>query len=354
MKNQFDPNNLIRENIRDLAPYSSARHEHEWNDGIFLDANENAFGSVSSGKHNRYPDPLHRRLKSAITDITGVPGEQIFIGNGSDESIDLLLRAFCEPGKDKVAIMPPTYGMYAVSARINNVEIVELPLKPDFDIDIEGILDRVHSDIKLLFICSPNNPTGNCFAPGKIETVLQEFPGIVILDEAYIDFSLQRSFLDSLDNFANLVVLQTFSKSWGMANLRLGMAFASREIIDILYRIKPPYNINGPAQLFAIEALENSALKDRMVEETKVQRQWLIDELQSLPLVMKVHPTETNFILVKILEADKVHRFLASRKIIVRNHSRSLYCEGCLRITVGTHNENRRLIGALKEFNHSI
>ncbi|HAP58085.1 MAG TPA: histidinol-phosphate transaminase [Cytophagales bacterium] len=350
----FDLNALLRPHIRTLKPYSSARDEFSGSASIFLDANENPFGSVTGADINRYPDPLQRELKELIAPIRRVVPEQIFLGNGSDEAIDLLYRAFCNPGQDEVIILPPTYGMYRVSADLNDVRIKEVPLIPeDFRIDVDGVLEAITEQTKMIFICSPNNPTGNAMRRQSIEGILKHFNGLVVLDEAYSDFSPQRSFVDRLNEFPNLIVLQTFSKAWGMAAIRLGMAFASQEIVQVLNRIKPPYNISGLTQQEALEGVKRLNRKETIVKEILKERAWLGTKLKEMELVEKVYNSDANFILIKVPEARKRYEYLVGEGIIVRDRSQVALVLDCLRITVGTSEENKKLLKALKAFEPS-
>ncbi len=344
----MDINNLQRENIKNLKPYSTARDEYKGQASVFLDANENSYGSPLGKNYNRYPDPLQLDLKDAISKIKGVPIENTFLGNGSDEAIDLLYRAFCEPGKDNVIILPPTYGMYEVSANINNVEIRKVNLLPSFQLDLEGIAEAIDENTKLIFICSPNNPTGNSIIRTDIETVLANFKGLVIIDEAYINYAKQRTFINELTEYPNLVVMQTFSKAWGLAALRLGTAFAARPVIDILNKVKPPYNINQATQDIALEALGNIAQVNDWIKITVEQREQLSGYLRNLKMVKKVHPSDANFILVEVDEALNTYNALVEQGIILRDRSKVTLCEGCLRITVGTEKENETLLNAMK------
>lgn len=339
---------LLRKNIRDLKPYHSARIEYSGKNATFLDANENSMGSVLTEGFNRYPDPLQTKLRLEISKLKNMTAKSIFLGNGSDEAIDLLMRAFCEPGKDDIIICPPTYGVYSVFAKINDVATSEVPLTSQFDLDVPGILDRANSKTKLIFLCSPNNPTANILNPKDILKILKVFPGLVVIDEAYIDFSSTESWLGSLDDHKNLVVLQTFSKAWGLANLRLGMAFADPEIIAVLDNIKYPYNLSGVTQELVLGALKNIKNKERMISDIIQQRLFLRTELEKLSLVKKIFPSETNFLLVKTSNATLLYDKLISKKIIVRNRSNQVHCENCLRITIGTAEENKNLINALK------
>ena len=348
----MDINNLQRENIKNLRPYSTARDEYKGQASVFLDANENGYGSPLDQNFNRYPDPLQLDLKDALSKIKGVPIENTFLGNGSDEAIDLLFRAFCEPGKDNVIILPPTYGMYEVSANINNVEVRKVNLLPSFQLDLEKVAEAIDENTKLIFICSPNNPTGNSIVRTDIETVLANFNGLVIIDEAYINYAKQRTFIPELTEYPNLVILQTFSKAWGLAALRLGMAFAARPVIDILNKVKPPYNINQATQDLALKALENIGQVNEWIKITVSERESLSQELANLSLVKKVYPSDANFILIEVIDALKTYDALVEQGIIVRDRSKVTLCEGCLRITIGTTQENQILLEALKSLNN--
>jgi len=344
----MDINDLQRENIKNLKPYSTARDEYKGQASVFLDANENSYGSPLEKNYNRYPDPLQLDLKDAISKIKGVPIENTFLGNGSDEAIDLLYRAFCEPGKDNVVILPPTYGMYEVSANINNVEIRKVNLLPNFQLDLDGIAEAIDEHTKLIFICSPNNPTGNSIVRTDIETLLANFKGLVVIDEAYINYAKQRTFIKELTEYPNLVVMQTFSKAWGLAALRLGMAFAARPVIDVLNKVKPPYNINQATQDIALEALKNIDQVNDWIKITVEERDKLSIDLLELPSVRKVYPSDANFILVEVEDASKTYNALVEEGIIIRDRSKVTLCEGCLRITIGTAQENETLLNALK------
>lgn len=346
----FNLENLLRDNIKKLVPYSSARDEFKGEASVLLDANENAFGSPLSHAYNRYPDPLQHQVKSKLSKIKGVPSENIFLGNGSDEAIDILFRAFCRPGGDNVILVPPTYGMYEVSANINDVEVRKVNLTSDYQLDLDSIAAAVDENTKLIFICSPNNPTGNSIHRKDIETILVNFKGIVVIDEAYINFSKQRSFTQELAEYPNLVILQTLSKAWGLAALRLGMAFASKDIIAIFNKIKPPYNINQATQDLVLEALENVDQVNAWIKETVAEREKLVTALSTIEQVHHITPSDANFILVKLEEPRELYNFLVSRGIIVRDRSKVELCEGCLRITVGTGDENVKLIEAIKQF----
>jgi histidinol-phosphate aminotransferase len=315
----FDLNNIIRENIKKLTPYSSARDEFKGEASVYLDANENSYGSPLIKWYNRYPDPLQWEVKKKISAIKGVQPEQILLGNGSDECIDLLIRAFCEPGRDNIVICPPTYGMYEVYANINNVAVNAIPLTPKFQLDLDALQEAVDAHTKLIFFCSPNNPTGNSLIREDVELVLNNFDGLVVLDEAYINFSRQRSFVPELVDYPNLVVMQTFSKAWGLAALRLGMTLASREIISVLNKIKPPYNINGATQELALKALDNLEDVNEMIRVIVAEREVLVKELSALSIVQTTYPSDANFILVKVVDANGIYNYLKNQGIIVRN-----------------------------------
>ncbi|MFN7540356.1 MAG: histidinol-phosphate transaminase [Bacteroidota bacterium] len=350
----FDLNKLIRSNIRDLQPYSSARDEFSGEAKVFLDANENSLGSPLIQWYNRYPDPHHRLLREKLSVIKGIAPEHIFIGNGSDECIDLLYRCFCEPGKSNTIICPPTYGMYEVSANINDVKIVRAPLLPDFQLDLVHLEQLVNEDTRIIWICSPNNPTGNLMQWQDIETILNHFNGLVVIDEAYINFARQRSWITALTDYPNLVVLQTLSKAWGLAGLRLGMAFASTAIIEVLQRVKPPYNISQPAQELALKALEEIEQVNDMIRHLVDMRDALAEVLATMPEVETVYPSDANFLLVKIRNARKVYEFLLENGIVVRDRSKVQLCDDCLRITIGSEQENTHLVDALIRWQDSV
>lgn len=338
---------LVRPNIRALKPYSSARSEFKGAADIFLDANENPFDTG----FNRYPDPLQSALKARIGALKKVDPAHIFLGNGSDEAIDLLLRIFCEPQHDFIITLPPTYGMYRVSADISNVPIKQVPLNGRFQPNVEAILEAgAHPHAKLLFLCSPNNPTGNSMEVDKVEQLLRQFKGIVVVDEAYIDFSSKKSFIHRIEAFDNLVVLQTFSKAWGLAGIRLGMAFAQEEIIKLFNKVKPPYNINELTQRAALEALNTQAQQQAWVHKILGQRTVIQQFLAGLEYVERIYPSDANFILVKVRDPNDLYRYLVDKKIIVRNRSNVLLCEGCLRISVGTPKENEKLFAAMLDY----
>lgn len=335
--------NLVRENIKNLAPYSSARDEYTGKEGVFLDANENPFG-----KFNRYPDPYQKDLKQKISEIKKISPKNIFLGNGSDEVIDVLFRVFCNPKQDKVLTFSPTYGMYKVSSEINEVELIELPLNEEFEIDLKTIEPYfTNSLFKILFICSPNNPTGNSLNIQSIEHILRNFGGIVVIDEAYIDFSNQESFIYKINEFPNLVVMQTFSKAFGLANLRVGMAFTNEEILSFMNKVKPPYNISGINQKTVLERLENFNEVENEISEILNQRVFLIEELAKLEKVKKIYPSDANFILIEMEDGNYTYDYLVKHKVIIRNRSKII--TNCVRITVGSKEENLELIESLKK-----
>lgn len=338
--------NLIRQNIKNLAPYASARHEFTGDASVFLDANENPFDTG----FNRYPDPLQYAVKERISKIKNIGTEHIFLGNGSDEAIDLLMRVFCEPRIDEIMILPPTYGMYQVSASISDIGIKEVPLTVDFQPNMDEILAKANDKTKILFLCSPNNPTANSFELETMEHLVKHFNGIVVIDEAYIDFSEQESRMNWIEKYPNLVILQTFSKAWGLAGIRLGMAFASAEIIDLLNKVKPPYNINQLTQEIALQALENQGQTQTYIKQILKERLLLKSTLEGLRIVIETYPTDANFILAKFENPQKVYDFLVSKGIIVRDRSKVILCDDCLRITVGTKVENELLINELNNF----
>ncbi|MHB2156521.1 histidinol-phosphate transaminase [Calditrichota bacterium GD2] len=347
----FNPDKLVRENIKRLKPYTSARDEFSGAAMVFLDANENAYGApFTENVLNRYPDPYQKKLKEKIASWLGVKSEQIFLGNGSDEAIDLLLRVFGQPAKDAVLVMPPTYGMYMVSAQINDLKVVEAPLTPEFEMDRAAVERTLSGQVKLVFVCSPNNPTGNVFPQEDIVWVLENSGKIVIVDEAYIDFAPDKSVLPLINRYPNLVVLRTFSKAWGSATIRLGMAFADPKIINWLNKIKMPYNVNGLTQKVALDLLENVDQKNEQLVKILAQRRWLKENLEKLKIVQKVFSSDANFLLVRFKRAREAYRFLMEGGIIVRDRTNQLHCENCLRITVGTEEENRKLIERLEEF----
>jgi histidinol-phosphate aminotransferase len=337
----FNLQSLVRPNIWELKPYSSARDEFSGSSGVFLDANENPFGSL-----NRYPDPYQRELKVALSKLKNISSEQIFIGNGSDEIIDLIYRIFANPGKDSVIICPPTYGMYEVSANINDVNIIEVPLLGDFQLDTNVILEKTNTDssIKLIFVCSPNNPTGNCIK--NVKYLIENFNGIVVLDEAYIDFRADRTYLQEVEKYPNLIVMQTFSKAWALAGARVGVAYAQSEIIALMNKVKPPYNVSKLNQEAALQALSKN--QEKMIDISNIvnEREFLIEQIEKLPIVKKIYPSDANFLLVEFTDADNTYNYLINKGIIVRNRHSQI--ENCIRITVGAPDENRLLLKELR------
>jgi len=336
---------LLRPNIANLKPYSSARDEFSGSASVFLDANENPYDTG----YNRYPDPYQQEVKAKIASIKGVKSEQIFLGNGSDEPIDLLFRAFCNPGVDNVVAIEPSYGMYTVSADVNDVQVRKVLLDENYQIDADKLLAATDDKTKLLFLCSPNNPTANNLDRAEILKVINGFAGLVVVDEAYIDFAPGTTLLSELDNYPNLVVLQTFSKAWGLAGIRLGMAFASDEIIKVLSRIKYPYNINALTQERVLQSLNNEAEKNSWVKTIIEERGKLAEELKQFSFVEKIYPSDANFLLVKMTDARKKFEYLMDQGVIVRDRSKVALCEDSLRITVGSPEENKELIEKLKE-----
>lgn len=356
----FNLDSLVRDNIKKLQPYSSARAEYSGNASVFLDANENAYGSpldfpspLGEGQGmrlNRYPDPLQWQLKQDLFKIKGIPSQNIFIGNGSDEVIDLAFRIFCEPGKSNIITCQPTYGMYKVCANINDVSVKAINLTAEFQLDVRKILEAIDANTRLLFLCSPNNPTGNNLNRMDIELLINNFPGIIIIDEAYINYSKQKTFLQELTEYENLIVMQTLSKAWALAALRLGLAFASENIIGLFNKVKPPYNVNLLSQQLGVKALAGIEQVNTNIKNTVEQRNFLQLQLSSFSFIKKLYPSDANFILVKTNDADSLYKYLSAKKIIVRNRSKEPLCENCIRITVGTHEENEILIGALKNY----
>ena len=342
---------LARKNILELEPYSSARDEFSGKARIFMDANENAYGAPLEAvkDFHRYPDPRQRKLKEKLSQIYGLPEERIFLGNGSDEAIDLLIRVFAQPGKDRILLTPPTYGMYKVCAQINDVGIENVPLTSEFQLNLPALKSALKPPVKIMFLCSPNNPTGNAFPLNEIEQILQEFNGILVVDEAYIDFAPKKSAFPLLDRYPHLAILRTFSKAWGSAKIRLGMAFGSPQVISLLNKIKMPYNVSGLTQEAALRLLENRDAWQNGIKTIIRQREELIRQLKTLPVVKHIFPSDTNFILVRFERAKEVYRYLTQKGIIVRDRTSALHCEDCLRITVGTEEENAQLIGALRE-----
>jgi len=344
---EFNLDSLVRDNIKKMTAYSSARHEFTGDASIYLDANENSFGSPLPDNFNRYPDPLQMQVKEKLSKIKGVPTQNIFLGNGSDEAIDLLYRIFCSPGRDNSIILPPTYGMYEVCAEMNDVKIKKVNLEKEYQLNIDAIASAIDPFTKLIFICSPNNPTGNSINRADVEIILNNFDGIVVIDEAYINYSQQRSFIAELTEYPNLIVMQTLSKAWGLAGLRLGMAFASQPIIELMNKVKYPYNINTATQLLALEALDNIDWVNEHIAITVIERENLKNELLSLSFTEVVYPSDANFLLAKMKNARNIYEQLCQKGIIVRDRSKVVLCEDSLRITVGTEDENKKLIEAL-------
>ncbi|MDC6363407.1 MULTISPECIES: histidinol-phosphate transaminase [Flavobacteriaceae] len=347
MRAVFNIKNMVRESVDQLKPYSSARDEYvsDGSEMIFLDANENPFENGV----NRYPDPYQRSLKSLLAEQKGVSESNMLLGNGSDEVLDLIYRAFCEPNRDNIITLPPTYGMYKVLAGINAVENREVLLTPDFEPNIPETLKAVDGNTKLLFICSPNNPTGNTFTVDKVQQLLESFPGLVVIDEAYIDFSEEESWVGKLTDYPNLIVTQTLSKAYGLAGIRLGICYASEEIIAILNKIKPPYNVNQLTQQQALQRLLNQDAVASEVEKILRERASLTEALKALAFVQEIYPTDANFVLVKVDDANKRYQQLLGQKVVVRNRSTQPLCEDTLRFTVGTPEENKTLIAILKQ-----
>ena len=347
---EFSLDNILRSNVKKLIPYSSARSEFEGDAQIFLDANENSLGSVLNNNFHRYPDPLQKQLKQKLSTLKNVPAENIFVGNGSDEAVDLLIRAFCNPGVDNILIFPPTYGMYEVAAEINDVAINKILLTKDYQLDVSAIKNGIDKNTKIVFVCSPNNPTGNLLDSKSIEWLLKNFNGIVVVDEAYIDFAGTESWIKRLNEYPNLVILQTLSKAWGLAGLRIGFAYASKEIIHVLNKIKPPYNISEATQQMALQGLQN---EKEAKEKTCVlirQKERLLQEFKMFGFIEKIYPSDANFILVKVSDAIGLYKYLLAKNIVVRNRSSQPLCENSLRITVGTPGENDVLLTAFKNY----
>lgn len=344
--NNFDINKLVRRNVAGLKPYSSARDEYQSNGSemVFLDANENPFETDV----NRYPDPQQRNLKQELGKIKAISAENILLGNGSDEVLDLLFRAFCEPGKDNVITLPPTYGMYKVLANINDIENREILLTTDFEPDVSAILKKADEKTKMIFLCSPNNPTGNSFSEENVLEILNNFSGLVVIDEAYIDFSEKESWLQKLDKYPNLVVTQTLSKAYGMAGIRLGICYSSEEIIGILNKIKPPYNVNELTQQRAFNRLLDSVKLNSEVSDILKERKLLFEVLNEVKIIEEIYASDANFILVKVDDATKRYNELLEKGIVIRNRTSQPLCENTLRLTIGTKSENKKLIGALK------
>jgi histidinol-phosphate aminotransferase len=344
---EFNLDNLVRDNIKKMTAYSSARHEFTGEASVFLDANENSFGSPLPDNFNRYPDPLQMEIKEKLSKIKGVPPQNIFLGNGSDEAIDLMYRIFCEPGRDNVIIFPPTYGMYEVCAEMNNVKLKKVNLTKDYQLDVDTIENAIDPFTKLIFICSPNNPTGNSINRADVEVILNNFSGIVVIDEAYINYAKQKTFITELTEYPNLVVMQTLSKAWGLAGLRLGMAYASQPIIDLMNKVKYPYNINTATQLLVSDALDNIQWVNDHISITVNEREKLKTELLGLSFTEHIYPSDANFLLTKMKNASQIYKQLVEKGIIVRDRSKVVLCDDCLRITIGTSEENKLLITEL-------
>lgn len=351
MKN-IDIKNLVCPHVLSMQAYSSARMEYEGKEGVFLDANENSLGSVTDEVHNRYPDPLQSDLKNEIAALENIAANQIFLGNGSDECINVLIQCFCVSGKDKVVILPPTFSMYEHAAHVMNIGITEVFLKEEtFQLNVDEILTQSKDNgVKIIFICSPNNPTGNLMNEQAIETVLNSFNGLVVIDEAYQDFAGNKSWVTRLNEFENLVVINTFSKAWGMADARLGMLFANKEIIQYLNIIKMPYNVTQHTINLALEALNKVDIKKQFVNELLSGKKWLENQMKEIKFIYKIYPSDANFILFKVEDANGLYKYLLSKKVIVRNRDKAPLLKGCLRVSVGTAAENSKFIEALKEY----
>jgi histidinol-phosphate aminotransferase len=351
MKN-IDIKNLVCPHVLSMQAYSSARMEYEGKEGVFLDANENSLGSVTDEVHNRYPDPLQSDLKIEIAALENIAANQIFLGNGSDECINVLIQCFCVSGKDKVVILPPTFSMYEHAAHVMNIGITEVFLKEEtFQLNVDEILTQSKDNaVKIIFICSPNNPTGNLMNEQAIETVLNSFNGLVVIDEAYQDFAGNKSWVTRLNEFENLVVINTFSKAWGMADARLGMLFANKEIIQYLNIIKMPYNVTQHTINLALEALNKLDVKNQFINELLSGRKWLENQMKEIKFIYKIYPSDANFILFKVEDANGLYKYLLSKKVIVRNRDKAPLLKGCLRVSVGTAAENSKFIEALKEY----
>jgi histidinol-phosphate aminotransferase len=335
---------LVRANIAALSPYSTARDEYQGELGVFLDANESPYDNG----YNRYPDPHQKRLKARLSEIKGIEAKNIFVGNGSDEAIDLMFRVFCEPAQDNAVAIAPSYGMYKVSAAINNIEMREVQLGEDFSLPVDALLGACDQNTKLMFVCSPNNPTGNSFPRKDILSLAEEFEGMLVVDEAYIDFAEAESLKSEIERYPNIVVLQTMSKAWAMAGLRLGLALADSRVVEIMSQVKYPYNINKAA-LQIVEQLLDEPIDDK-VREIVEQRGVVAERLAAMPFVSKVYPSDANFVLARVDDADAIYEHLIADGIIVRNRNRVRGCEGCLRITIGTKQENEKLIQSLERY----
>ncbi|MBZ9778675.1 histidinol-phosphate transaminase [Psychroflexus sp. CAK8W] len=341
--------NLIRKNVKNMSAYSSARDEFNADEEnfLFLDANENPFNT----DYNRYPDPYQHELKSAISEIKQIPKENILLGNGSDEVLDLIFRAFCEPKEDEIITMPPTYGMYEVLANLNDIKTILVPLKKGFQIDVDSVISSITEKTKLIFICSPNNPSGNLLQINDIKNILEKSSGLVVIDEAYIDFAANSSFISELNDYPNLIITQTFSKALAHAGIRVGMCFASERIISVLNKIKPPYNINQLSQKKAFEVVKNYETYLFQVEIIKSEREILKEEFKNISWIEHIYPSESNFLLCKVDNANFRYNQLLKQKIVVRNRTNQHLCENCLRFTIGTPEQNQILLNTLKQIN---
>jgi histidinol-phosphate aminotransferase len=350
----FDVQQLLRPHLRNFKAYASARTEYTGADAIFLDANENPLGSASGGQLNRYPDPIQKKLKGEISKIKHISTEQIFVGNGSDEAIDLLYRAFCEPLVDNVIVCPPTYGMYETSANLNNITLKSVFLTNDFQLQVDQVLAAIDEHTKMIFICNPNNPTGNLLHEVDITRIVENFRGLVVIDEAYIDFAPSESWVSKLSQYPNVLVMQTLSKAWGMAGIRVGMAFASAEIIKILTAIKPPYNVSVLSQEAALKALQNQAVQQQMIKTIMQENIRLVTEFEQFSYVKKVYPTHANFILLEVDDPNGLYKYLTEHQVVVRNRNTTPLCGGCVRISVGTKSENDELLKWMNAFDEKM
>lgn len=349
----IDVKKIVCPHILKMKAYSSARLEYEGKEGAFLDANENSLGSVTDTLHNRYPDPLQTELKNEIAKTESLRPTQLFLGNGSDECIGVLVQSYCIPAQDKIMVLPPSFAMYEHAAHVMNIGIIEVLLKEEnFQMNVEDMLKIIQQEehLKIIFICSPNNPTANLINENDIETILNNFNGLVVIDEAYHDFSGSKSWTQRLDEFQNLVVINTFSKSWGMANARLGTLYANEEIIQYMNVIKMPYNVNQHTINLALQALNKIDKKNQFVKELVEGRKWLETEMQQIPLIQQIYSSDTNFILFKVDDANALYQFLLSQKVIIRNRDKTPLLKGCLRVSVGTKEENQKFINALKNY----
>ena len=349
---KIDIKNLVCPHILNMQAYSSARMEYEGKEGVFLDANENSLGSVTEELHNRYPDPLQADLKTALAKTVQLHPNQIFLGNGSDECINVLIQCFCIAGKDKVIILPPSFSMYEHASRVMNIGLIEVMLKEEtFQLNVDEILKQSQDNAaKIIFICSPNNPTGNLIDENDIENILNNFNGLVVIDEAYQDFAGNKSWVNRLDEFENLVVINTFSKAWGMADARLGMLYANEEVIHYMNTIKMPYNVTQHTINLALEALNKADVKKQFISELLSGREWLENQLKEIVFIQNIYPSDTNFILFKVEDANTLYKYLLTKKVIIRNRDKAPLLKGCLRVSVGTTAENTKFIEALKEY----